>query len=739
MPTGRCASCSASTAFRPGQREAVVAARDGRDVLVVMPTGSGKSLCYQLPALMRTDLTLVVSPLVSLMQDQVEALRARRARAASRWSTRSRTRATNRLAVERAVAGRVRLLYVAPERFASPGFLERIREARIGLFVVDEAHCVSQWGHDFRPEYFRLADAARWLGAEAIVASTATATPAVARDIVARLGLRDPVHVATGFDRPNLSFCVVPCANKEVVHRRIAAALAEPERAAGDRLRGHARGVRPAVGAARARARRSRCVAYHAGLPRDVRAEAQRRFMAGAAPVVVATNAFGMGVDKADVRTVCHESVPSSIEAYYQEAGRAGRDGRPARCLLFATGARQGPARVLHRALGGRGGPAEGASRARSCAPRRATRRASTCTSTSSRGARARRRRVRAIVGYMARAGVIQPAPSAPDRVAGRRDRRVGPRLAGASAAPPPRRARASAGASTAPSGRGSRAAAAGARASCATSAIARRPRRPARAATSATRRSCRPRRRPRRASARSRRRGTWTARSCEVVAAASAGRRPHALRRGPARRPLEGDREALLRRPAALRRVPRPARRGGPRRGRRAARRRAACARPAAASRSSDGRVTHGRRPRVRRRLEPPSDPRSRPRARGATSSPSARTSLARRRSPAPRPPACPRRRSRAPTTRPARRATSRWPSWLARARRRAGRARRLHAARHARVPGRVPAARDQRAPGAAARVPRPAGDRAGARLRRQGVRRHRPLRRRGRRTPGR
>ena len=235
----------------------------------------------------------------------------------------------------------MRLLYVAPERFASPGFLARIRDARLGLFVVDEAHCVSQWGHDFRPEYFRLADAARWLGAEAIVASTATATPAVARDIVARLGLRDPVHVSTGFDRPNLSFCVVPCANKEVVHRRIAAALAPPE-------------ARPAIVYAGTRAESDRLaerlgrelgvevLAYHAGLPRDARAEAQRRFMDGSAPVVVATNAFGMGVDKADVRTVCHESVPSSIEAYYQEAGRAGRDGAPARCLLFATGRDKG-------------------------------------------------------------------------------------------------------------------------------------------------------------------------------------------------------------------------------------------------------------------------------------------------------------------------------------------------------------------------------------------------------------
>src|SRR4051794_12549618 len=326
--------------FRPGQREAVVAARDGRDVLVVMPTGSGKSLCYQLPALMRTDLTLVVSPLVSLLQDQVEALE-RIAPGRVALVNAQQDAATNRLAVERAVAGRVRLLYVAPERFASPGFLERIRAAPIGLFVVDEAHCVSQWGHDFRPEYFRLADAARWLGAQAIVASTATATPAVARDIVARLRLRAPVHVATGFDRPNLAFCVVPCTNKEVVARRIAATLADPS-------------SRPAIVYAGTRAECDRLaerlgrelgvevLAYHAGLPRDRRADVQRRFMEGSAPVVVATNAFGMGVDKADVRTVCHESVPSSIEAYYQEAGRAGRDGKPARCFLFATGKDKG-------------------------------------------------------------------------------------------------------------------------------------------------------------------------------------------------------------------------------------------------------------------------------------------------------------------------------------------------------------------------------------------------------------
>jgi ATP-dependent DNA helicase RecQ len=402
--------------FRPGQREAVEAARAGRDVLVVMPTGSGKSLCYQLPALMRTDLTLVVSPLVSLMQDQVEALERVAPGRVALVNGQQDSR-TNRLAIDHAVSGQVRLLYVAPERFASPGFLERIRHADIGLFVVDEAHCVSQWGHDFRPEYFRLADAARWLGAEAILASTATATPEVARDIVERLGLREAVHVATGFDRPNLSFAVVDCANKEAVHRRIAAALSEPDalpaivyagtRAESDRLAdrlGRELGVE--------------AIAYHAGLPRDARAEAQRRFMAGEAPVVVATNAFGMGVDKADVRTVCHESVPSSIEAYYQEAGRAGRDGKPARCLLFATGRDKGlHVFFIERSVVGEDLLKVVGRRIKEVAkgePPRYDLHINEFLDDGDDDA------VRAVIGYLARAGVILPAPSAPDKLAGR-------------------------------------------------------------------------------------------------------------------------------------------------------------------------------------------------------------------------------------------------------------------------------------------------------------------------------
>src|SRR3954447_21478058 len=214
-------------AFRPGQREAVDAALAGRDVLVVMPTGAGKSLCYQLPGLMREDLTIVVSPLVSLMQDQVAALAARAPGKVGLVNS-QQDAGVNRTVIEAAVSGELRLLYVAPERFSSPVFVDRMAAARVGLFVVDEAHCVSEWGHDFRPDYFRLADAARYLGADAIVASTATATPQVASDVVRRLALDDPVRVTTGFDRPNLTFAVVPCKSAAAKHRRIAAALAEP-------------------------------------------------------------------------------------------------------------------------------------------------------------------------------------------------------------------------------------------------------------------------------------------------------------------------------------------------------------------------------------------------------------------------------------------------------------------------------------------------------------------------------
>jgi ATP-dependent DNA helicase RecQ len=402
--------------FRPGQREACEAALAGRDVMVVMPTGSGKSLCYQLPALLRDDVTVVVSPLVALMQDQVEALAARGLGGRVALVNAQQDAGANAEALRRAAAGELRLLYVAPERFAAPGFLERMASARVGLFVVDEAHCVSQWGHDFRPDYFRLADAARALQAVAIVASTATATPRVAADVARRLGLRDPLRVATGFDRPNISFSVArpaPQEKRALVAQALRAEDALPAivyagtRAGAEELASDLSG---ALGEAAA--------AYHAGLDRRQRAQVQRRFLADDIRVICATNAFGMGVDKANVRTVLHASVPASLEAYYQEAGRAGRDGRPARALLLA----ENRDKALHVHFIKRDEIDEGL-------PGWLADRLAAAADGDGRyeldGVQLARDlggdgdRLRALIGHLTRARVVSPSPSAPDRVAG--------------------------------------------------------------------------------------------------------------------------------------------------------------------------------------------------------------------------------------------------------------------------------------------------------------------------------
>ena len=403
--------------FRPGQREACEAALAGRDVLVVMPTGSGKSLCYQLPALLRDDLTVVVSPLVALMQDQVEALGARGLGDRVALVNAQQDGSANADVLRRAAAGELSLLYVAPERFAAPGFVERMAAVRVGLFVVDEAHCVSQWGHDFRPDYFRLADAARMVGAQAVVASTATATPRVAVDVAARLGLRDPLQVATGFDRPNIAFAVARPGGHEK-RALVAEALRAPDALPAIVYAGTRAGSNE-LAAELTAALGEEAVAYHAGLDRDRRATVQRRFLADDVRVICATNAFGMGVDKPNVRTVVHASVPASLEAYYQEAGRAGRDGAPARALLLA----ENRDKALHVHFIKRDEIDEqlpGWLADRITASADGEGRYSLDAYELVRGLAGDGDRLRALLGHLTRARVISPSPSSPDRLAGR-------------------------------------------------------------------------------------------------------------------------------------------------------------------------------------------------------------------------------------------------------------------------------------------------------------------------------
>ncbi|HEX3910399.1 MAG TPA: ATP-dependent DNA helicase RecQ [Solirubrobacteraceae bacterium] len=337
--------------FRPGQREAVQAALDGRDSLVVMPTGGGKSLCYQLPALAGHGLVVVVSPLIALMADQWRRLQ--QAGVSATMLASGMEDGHNAQALREIESGETKLVLAAPERFASPAFRSALARREVSLFVVDEAHCVAEWGHDFRPDYLRLHDAIASLssshaGAERppVMAATATATPRVAEEIAARLELHQPVSIRSGFDRPNVTFDVVSVEGKGAVARKWAALLhvLRDEQARPAIVYCGTRKDTDTV-TERLAAEGIAGVAYHAGMSPESRRASQEAFMDGRAEVVVATNAFGMGVDKANVRTVAHWALPTSLEAYYQEAGRGGRDGEPARALLL--GARMDLGRLI--------------------------------------------------------------------------------------------------------------------------------------------------------------------------------------------------------------------------------------------------------------------------------------------------------------------------------------------------------------------------------------------------------
>ena len=329
------------SAFRPGQERLIDAVLDGRDVLGVMPTGGGKSLCYQVPALLLPGVTLVVSPLISLMKDQVAALQAAGAPAACLNSALSLEQL--RTVYSRARQGAYKLLYVAPERLEGEGFDRLVRELEVPLVAVDEAHCISQWGQDFRPSYLRISAFLEGLPRRpAVAAFTATATGSVQQDIVQLLALRDPVREVTGFDRPNLFFDVQHPRSKLAALLKL---VEERPGRSGIVYCATRSGVEKVCQALEARG--VSATRYHAGLEPEERQRNQDDFQFDRKAVMVATNAFGMGIDKSNVSYVVHYNMPKSLEAYYQEAGRAGRDGEAADCILLYSAGDIATARFL--------------------------------------------------------------------------------------------------------------------------------------------------------------------------------------------------------------------------------------------------------------------------------------------------------------------------------------------------------------------------------------------------------
>ena len=316
--------------FRPGQLEVMEAVLSGRDALGVMPTGSGKSLTFQLPSLLLPKATVIVSPLISLMQDQVEKAEEAEIESAKLNSTLSR--AEERQVRDMISEGNSKLVYVTPERLENPEYRSMLREGGVSLFVVDEAHCISQWGHDFRPAYLSLREAIQELGRPPLLALTATATADIQQDIIKQLALKDPVIIDTGIERPNLFLEVFRTVNGLAKRERVRKILEESE---GSGII-YVATVRTAnelyewlcaenVNAAR----------YHGKMKTKEREEIQQRFMQGEFHVIVATKAFGLGIDKPDIRFIVHFNFPDSLESYYQEIGRAGRDGKLARCPLL--------------------------------------------------------------------------------------------------------------------------------------------------------------------------------------------------------------------------------------------------------------------------------------------------------------------------------------------------------------------------------------------------------------------